>query len=164
MARKSPLSASLAWTAATGAARNCRGITASRKRPISIWAGRICSTGASAAAGARKSSCAPATRSPIRVPERNTLEPTIRVWFSSQQLTTEDPEIQFLIETKGDQTIAWGEEGRKAWQRIYLTQEQQKDVANAELESINKQIRDQNALLADVQSRTKNKAPAAQAS
>lgn len=92
------------------------------------------------------------------------LEPTIRVWFSGQQLTTEDPEIQFLIETKGDQTIAWGEEGRKAWQRIYLTQSQQTDLANAELENINRQIREQNSLLSEVQSRTKNKAPTAQAS
>jgi hypothetical protein len=91
----------------------------------------------------------------------SSLEPTVRIWFSGQQLTTEDPEIQFLLETKNDACIAWGEEGKKNWQRIYLTQEQQKDLANAELESLNRQIRDGNALLADVQSRSKSKQTAA---
>ncbi len=92
------------------------------------------------------------------------LEPTLRVWFSNQQLTTEDPSIQFLIETKNDNCIGWGEEGRRNWQRIYLTQEQQKDLANAELDSLNKQIRESNALLADVQGRSKGKTPQTAAS
>jgi ABC-type Fe3+-citrate transport system substrate-binding protein len=86
-----------------------------------------------------------------------TLEPTVRVYFSNQQLTTEDPQIQFLVETKNDMTIAWGEEGHKSWQKIYLTQDQQKDLANSELENLNKQIRESNALLAEVQGRGKTK-------
>lgn len=89
------------------------------------------------------------------------MQPTIRVTFPGQQLATEDPEIQFLVEKKNDKSIAWGNEGRREWQRVYLSQEQQKDLANAELESINKQIRDSNALLADVQGRAKAKQPAA---
>lgn len=78
---------------------------------------------------------------------------TIRVIFSGQQLPTEDSELQFLLETKNDATIVWGEEGKKNWQRIYLTQDQQKDLANAELEAINRKIQESNSLLAGVKER-----------
>jgi hypothetical protein len=81
------------------------------------------------------------------------LEPTIQAMFSSQQLCTDDPEIQYYIETKGDHCIVWGPEGRKAWERIYLTPDQQKDLANAELAGINRQITEQNELLAQVRGR-----------
>lgn len=91
---------------------------------------------------------------------------TVRVYFANQQLVTEDPEIQFLVETKNDNSIAWGVEGKKLWEKIYLTVDQQKDLANAELEAINKRITEGNALLADVQGRSAkgNKPEQAQAS
>lgn len=81
------------------------------------------------------------------------LEPTIRVIFAQQQMTTQDPEIQFYLETKNDNVIVWGAEGLKAWQKIYLTQEQQSEMAKAELEGIHKQIADSNALLEQTRAR-----------
>jgi hypothetical protein len=81
------------------------------------------------------------------------LVPTIRVVFGAQQVTTEDPEIQFYLETKNDNSIAWGPEGRKSWDRIYLTPEQQGEIARKELDNLHKQIADQNSLLEQTKSR-----------
>ena len=87
-------------------------------------------------------------------PNSGTLVPTVRVLFSGQQVSTEDPEVQFYLETKNDNCIAWGEQGHKDWQRIYLAPEQQKDIANAELAAINRQIAEGNELLAATKKRT----------
>ena len=45
------------------------------------------------------------------------LVPTIRVIFAGQQVTTQDPEIQFYLETKNDNSIVWGDEGLKPGRR-----------------------------------------------
>ena len=92
------------------------------------------------------------------------LVPTIRVIFAGQQVTTQDPEIQFYLETKNDNSIVWGDEGLKAWQKNYLTQEQQSEMARAELEGLHKQIADQNTLLEQTRSRVAKNAPATVAS
>jgi len=83
--------------------------------------------------------------------------PTIRVIFSGQQLTTSDPEVQFYLDSKNDDSIVWGDEGRKGWERIYLTPDQQSDLAKIELEKLHKQISDQNALLEQTKSRVAGK-------
>jgi len=85
------------------------------------------------------------------------LEPTIRVFFAGQQLVTADPELQFYLETKNDQSLAWGDEGRKLWEKIYLTPDQQGELAKKELEKLHKQISDQNALLEQTKSRVAGK-------
>lgn len=92
-----------------------------------------------------------------RNPKNLILTATLKVRFDSQQVVTNDPEMQFLLETKNDACIAWGPEGKKAWERIYLTPDQQKDMAKAELETLSKQIAEQNELLASVQKRNAGK-------
>lgn len=90
------------------------------------------------------------------------LVPTIRVVFSGQQVVTQDPEIQFYLETKNDNSIAWGDEGRKNWDRIYLTPEQQSEIARKELDKIHREIEDGNNLLAQTRQRIAGKtSPAA---
>jgi hypothetical protein len=88
------------------------------------------------------------------------LVPTIRVVFAGQQVTTQDPEVQFYLETKNDNSIVWGEEGKKAWDRIYLTADQQKEIAQRELDSLHKQIEDGNALLEQTKARVGKNAAA----
>lgn len=85
------------------------------------------------------------------------LVPTIRVVFSQQTVVTTDPEIQYYLDTKNDLSIAWGDEGQRLWQKIYLTPDQQSDLAKAELDRVNTQIREQNALLDSIKGRTKGK-------
>ncbi len=90
------------------------------------------------------------------------LVPTIRVVFAAQQLATEDPEVQFYLETKNDNSIAWGPEGKKNWDRIYLTPEQQTEIVKRELENAHKELDDANTLLAQTKQRVAGKAvPAA---
>ncbi len=91
------------------------------------------------------------------------LEATIRVVFAQQQVSTQDPEVQFYLETKNDNSIVWGEEGLKQWQKIYLTQDQQSEMARAELEGLHKQIADQNVLLEQTRARVGKGSPAAAA-
>ncbi len=90
------------------------------------------------------------------------LVPTIRVVFAEQRLVTQDPEVQFYLERKNDNSIAWGEEGKKLWEKIYLTPEQQSEIARKALASAHKELEDMNALLAQTKARVAGKpAPAA---
>lgn len=88
------------------------------------------------------------------------LVPTIRVVFSAQQLATEDPEVQFYLETKNDNSIAWGAEGKKLWDKIYLTPDQQLEISRKELDRVNQQISDQNSLLETTKARVAGKSHA----
>lgn len=60
--------------------------------------------------------------------------------------STSDPEQQYYLDRKHG--ISEGEEGLKAWQKIYLTPEQRKNVAETELAEIDRKIREQNDVLA----------------
>lgn len=80
---------------------------------------------------------------------------TIKVVFSMQRLITDDPELQFYLETKNSRDIVWGKEGEEQWKKIYFTPDQQAAMKRAELESLDRKIDERNALLADTQSRTK---------
>jgi hypothetical protein len=88
------------------------------------------------------------------------LVPTIRVVFASQQVTTQDPEVQFYLETKNDNSIAWGEEGRKRWDAIYLTPDQQAELARTALAAVHKELDDANLLLTQTKARVAGKAGA----
>ena len=87
------------------------------------------------------------------------LVPTIRVVFSGQQVVTNDPEVQFYLQTKNDNSIVWGEEGKKLWDKIYLTPEQQSEIARKQLDDLHKQIEDGNALLEQTKARVGKGAP-----
>jgi hypothetical protein len=89
------------------------------------------------------------------------LVPTIRVIFSGQQVATEDPETQFYLETKNDNSIAWGPEGKASWDRIYLTVDQQKELAQKDLDRLHKLVADQNTLLEQTKGRVTGKAGSA---
>lgn len=72
----------------------------------------------------------------------------LNVQFYDGKLETSDPEVQYLLEEKLD--IAWGEGGLRMWREIYLTPEQQGNIAKAELADTQRQIRESNDLLAQV--------------
>jgi hypothetical protein len=82
-------------------------------------------------------------------------KPPIEAQFAASGLfVTEDPQIQFFLETRCPQ-VGWGEAGRKNWEKIYLTPTQRRMLSEAELESIQKQITEQNTLLDQVKNRAK---------
>jgi hypothetical protein len=85
---------------------------------------------------------------------------TIRVVFAGQQVTTQDPEVQFYLETKNDNSIAWGEEGKARWDAIYLTPDQRAEVARKQLAAVHKELDDANTLLAQTKARVAGKAGA----
>jgi hypothetical protein len=53
------------------------------------------------------------------------------VQFGDGKLRPADPAVQFYLEQKPD--IAFGEGGEKMWREIYLTPQQNLDIAKAEL-------------------------------
>jgi len=81
------------------------------------------------------------------------ISPTLKVVFLMQKVITSDPEIQFLLETKGDRDIVWGKEGENEWAKVYFTPDQQAARKRAELEAIERKIVEQNSLLAETQQR-----------
>lgn len=68
--------------------------------------------------------------------------------------STEDAEKQFYLET-GNRGIGWGDAGRKQWEKVYLTPTQRKAITEAELAESERKLAENNALLAQVQQRTK---------
>lgn len=86
------------------------------------------------------------------------ISPTVKVIFMMQKVITSDPEIQFYLETKGDRDIVWGKEGEDQWAKVYFTPDQQAARKRAELEALDRKITEQNALLAETQSRTQKQA------
>ena len=81
------------------------------------------------------------------------ISPTKKVIFMQQKVITSDPEIQLLLEAKGDRDIVWGKEGENDWARVYFTPDQQAARKRAELEALERKIAEQNTLLADTQAR-----------
>ena len=59
--------------------------------------------------------------------------------------TTSNPDEQFYLDTKLG--LPWGNDGLKEWQEVYYTPQQLKDVAQAELVALRKQIEESNSLL-----------------
>jgi hypothetical protein len=86
------------------------------------------------------------------------ISPTLKVIFMMQKVTTSDPEIQLLLEMKGDRDIVWGKEGEEQWMKTYFTPDQQAARKRAELEALDRKITEQNALLAETQQRTQKQA------
>jgi hypothetical protein len=81
-------------------------------------------------------------------------QPPLEVHFQPGGLfSTEDPEVQFHLETNSRQ-VGWGKVGREQWEKIYLTAEQRKAMTEAELENINRQVREANVLLEQTKART----------
>lgn len=72
----------------------------------------------------------------------------LSVQFVDGKLETSDPEIQFHLEDKRD--VLRDEAGLKAWREIYLSVEQQNNIAQAELAETQRQIRESNDLLAQL--------------
>jgi hypothetical protein len=62
---------------------------------------------------------------------------------------TSDPELQFHLETNAS-AVGWGKAGRDQWEKIYLSTEQRKAISEAELENVQRQVREQNTLLEQV--------------
>jgi hypothetical protein len=61
---------------------------------------------------------------------------------------TNDPEEQYYLDHKLG--MHFGESGKQAWDKVYLTKDQQLTKANAELDDTRRQIRENNILLEDV--------------
>jgi hypothetical protein len=61
---------------------------------------------------------------------------------------TSDPQEQYYLDMHPG--VMTGQEGRDAWDRMYLTPEQQTAKARGELADVQKQIRESNALLSQV--------------
>ena len=65
--------------------------------------------------------------------------------------TTQNPEEQYyLAQHMG---VTTGDEGRDAWDKMYLTPQQQLDKANTRLSDVQRRIREGNALLETVRTR-----------
>jgi hypothetical protein len=80
--------------------------------------------------------------------------PPIEVHFQPGGVfSSEDPEVQFHLETNSKQ-VGWGKAGREQWEKIYLTVDQRKAITEAELEGIQRQVREQNSLLEQTKART----------
>lgn len=81
-------------------------------------------------------------------------QPPLEVHFQpGGTFSTEDPEAQFHLETNSRQ-VGWGKAGREQWEKIYLTVDQRKMISEAELENLNRQVREQNSLLEQTKART----------
>lgn len=78
----------------------------------------------------------------------------LSVQFGDGKLQTSDPEVQFYLQQKLD--IAFGEGGEKMWREIYLTPQQNLDIAKAELADTQRKIKESNDLLARVQANVKS--------
>lgn len=73
-------------------------------------------------------------------------EPSLVAQFSPGGIfSTEDAEMQYYLDRKG---LPSGEEGMKMWQKVYLSQDQRKALAEGELAGIERKIQEGNALLA----------------
>jgi hypothetical protein len=79
--------------------------------------------------------------------------------FYDGKFETADPEQQWYLDQKAG--IMSGDEGLKMWRQIYLTETQNLNIAKAELEDVNRQIKESNDLLAQVKAKQAGKQPAA---
>ena len=64
---------------------------------------------------------------------------------------TSDPQEQYYLDMHP--AVMSGKEGMDAWDRMYLTQDQQTQKAQSQLQELQRQIRDSNALLDRVKSK-----------
>src|ERR1041384_7048087 len=83
----------------------------------------------------------------------------ITVQFQGSGLfETEDAELQYYLDRYP--YVSKGEEGLKRWRELFLTPEQQNNVAKSELEDTQRQIKEQNSLLEQLKSQGTKKAQA----
>jgi hypothetical protein len=73
------------------------------------------------------------------------------VQFYDGKVETVDPQIQYHLDHKVG--ILSGEEGLRLWRSIYLTEDQQNNIARAELAETQRQIKEANDLLAQVKAK-----------
>lgn len=78
----------------------------------------------------------------------------LSVQFFDGKYETDNAELQFHLDNKVG--LSSGEEGLKMWREIYLTPEQQTNIAKAELEQLNRRIKEGNDLLAQVKANVKS--------
>jgi hypothetical protein len=71
--------------------------------------------------------------------------------FYDGKFETADPEQQWYLDQKGG--ILSGPDGLKMWREIYLTTEQNLHIQKAELEDVQRQIKEGNALLEQVKAK-----------
>lgn len=82
----------------------------------------------------------------------------LMVQFGDGKLETDDPEVQFYLDQNPG--IASGEAGLAMWREIYLNEHQQTEIAKAELADVQRQIRESQTLLEQVQKNAKSGKPA----
>jgi hypothetical protein len=70
----------------------------------------------------------------------------VQVQFNNGNYSTTDSREQWFLDRRKD--ILQGPEGLEAWQKIYLTPEKQKRIAEDKLGALNRQIKEANDLLA----------------
>lgn len=73
------------------------------------------------------------------------LEGVLVHFRESGQYSTSDPQEQYYLDMHP--AVVSGREGREAWEKVYFTQQQQLDKANQQLAAVQKEIRENNALL-----------------
>lgn len=66
--------------------------------------------------------------------------PQLAVTFHDGKFGTSDAELQYYLDHEAE--VQSGDEGKKMWNRIYLTEEQQTSVAKNELEQVQNQLRE----------------------
>jgi hypothetical protein len=82
---------------------------------------------------------------------------TIIVHFRESGLyETSDPQEQYHLDLH--QALLSGNEGREAWEKMYLTPDQQLTKSQEKLADVQRQVREQNALLDMAKSRNKGQA------
>lgn len=67
-------------------------------------------------------------------------------------LDTNDAETIFWLQTRST-AVGWGEDGRKTWERVYLSEDQQVAIAQNRLADLNRQIEEKNELLDSTKAR-----------
>ena len=74
-------------------------------------------------------------------------QPPLEIHFQQTgKLDSDDAEVIFNLQTNS-QAVGWGRDGRQTWEKIYLTPESRKNLAEQELARVNAQLQEQNALL-----------------
>ncbi len=78
--------------------------------------------------------------------------------FYDGKFETVDPEQQWYLDQKGD--ILTGQAGLEMWRTVYLTTEQNLGIQKAELEDVQRQIKESNSLLDQMKAKAGKQAQA----
>lgn len=86
-------------------------------------------------------------------------EPSLTAQFSPGGVfATDDAELQYYLDMKG---LPYGELGLREWQKVYLSMDQRKTIAENELATTERKIKENNDLLAQTQHRVRGAQPTA---